>query len=191
MTGIYLFAAAVGIPLVVWFLVAGVDDGGGGEGGGGDGGDAGGGAGGGADGISAIMFRLLPLNSLAIASAGFGVTGLALGALGSGTGATLLAAVGVAVLAAVLNSVVFSFLRRSESTSEIGDATLAGSIGRVVVPVAEAHRGRIALSVGDQPVYLSAEAIPGTAALSAGDPVLVVEVADGIARVTRLDRELE
>ncbi|MCD9623234.1 hypothetical protein [Rhabdothermincola salaria] len=177
MTGVYLFAAAVGIPLVLWFLVAGVDDGG----------DAGGDA----DGISAVMFRLLPLNSVAIAAAGFGVTGLALTLLDAGFGVTLLAAVGVAVLAAVLNSVVFSFLRSSESTSEMGDAALAGSIGRVVIPVAEAHRGRIAVSVGDQPVYLSAEAIPGTAALAAGDPVLVVDVADGIARVTRLDRELE
>jgi membrane protein implicated in regulation of membrane protease activity len=181
-TGVYLFAAAVGIPLVLWFLLAGVDDGGGD---GGDAGDAGG------EGLTAVMFRLVPLNSLAIAAAGFGVTGLALTALDVAGGATLLAAVGIAVLAAVLNSVVFSFLRRSESTTEVSDAALAGAIGRVVVPVAAAHRGRIAVSVGDQPVYLSAEAIPGTAALEAGDPVLVVEVARGIARVTRLDRELE
>lgn len=183
MTGVYLFAAAVGLPLVVWFLVAGIDDGGGGEGaeGGLDGGE----------GISAVMFRLLPLNSLAIAAAGFGVTGLALSAFGTSSGTTLVAAIGVAVLAALLNTVVFSFLRRTESTTEVHDADLAGSIGRVVVPIDAGHRGRIAISAGDQPVYLSAQGIPGATALEAGDPVLVVEVRDGIARVTRLDRELE
>jgi membrane protein implicated in regulation of membrane protease activity len=176
MTGVYLFAAAVGLPLVVWFLVAGIDDGA-------EGGDA--------EGLAGVMFRLLPLSSLAIAASGFGVTGLALTAVDTSSGVTLVAALVVALFAAVANSALYSFLRRSESTSDVSDADLSGSIGRVVLPVSGAHRGRIALTRGDQPVYLSAEGLPGAAELEAGAPVLVVEVRNGIARVARLDAELE
>lgn len=184
MTGLYLFAAAVGVPLVAWFLFAGGDDAGdGGDGGGSD--DAG---------IGAVMVRLLPLNSIAIAAATFGVTGLALGAAaGTRPTTTFVWAVIAGAVAGVLNSTVFSYIRRSDSTSGASDAQLAGAIGRVVLPVGAGRRGRIAVSAGDQQIYLSAEAVSDLGAqgeLEVGTPVLIVEVSDGIAGVTRLDPEL-
>jgi membrane protein implicated in regulation of membrane protease activity len=178
-TALYLFAAAAGVPLVAWSLLGGGDDAG----------DDGAGT---DDGVGALMLRLLPLSTVAIALAAFGVCGLVLGAAGTAAGTTLLGASAVALVAGALNSTVFSYLRRSESGATTSDADLAGAVGRVVQPVAPDHRGRIALSSGDQRRYLSARALPdaGGAPLEVGTPVLVVEVRGGVASVTRLDPEL-
>jgi membrane protein implicated in regulation of membrane protease activity len=174
MTGLYLFAAALGVPLVLWFLLAGGEDGGGSD-----------------DGFAGVMFRWLPLSSIAFVMATFGVCGLLLGATGAGGGPTFVAAAIAGVVAGVLNSTLFNWLRRSESTIEVSDARLAGAIGRVVVPVTPGQRGRITVTVGDQQIHLSALALPDTAAeLTVGDPVLVVEVRNGVASVTPLDPEL-
>jgi len=172
MTALYLFAAAAGVPLVLWFLFSGEDAD---EGGGGD------------DGIAAVMFRLFPLTSWALSAAVFGITGLAVGATGVASGLTLLVAIVVALVAGVANSVVFSFLRRSESTSDVSDAELAGTIARVVLPVAPGRRGRIALTVGGRDIYLSADAMPDTGELERGRPVVVVEVRGGVARISPLE----
>lgn len=177
MTGVYLFAAAAGVPLLVWSLLGGADDSGH------DGAD---------DGFGALMFRLLPLSTIAIALAAFGITGLALGAIDASTAAAFSAAMVVAVLAGALNSVTFAYLRRSESSVAIDDDDLAGARGRVVVPVAATGRGRVAIATRGQQVYLSARTVPGSTddVLEAGAPVLVVEVRGGIASVVRLDPEL-
>jgi len=176
MTGIYLFAAAAGVPLMAWFLLSGGDEGGGGD-----------------QGIGGLMFRLLPLSTIAIMAATFGLCGLALGLAGTGSGTTLLAAVVIAGVAGALNSTVFAYLRRSDSTASVGDEQLVGTVGRVVVPIAGGHRGRIAVSAAGQQVYLSALALPDAGSpgeLEVGAPVLVVEVSGGVAGVVRLDPEL-
>lgn len=182
MTALYLFAAAVGVPLVLWFLLSGAEDGGDG----GDGGD-------GDSGVGGIMLRLFPLSTIALAAAVFGLTGLALGAAGTASTTTVVGAAAVALVAGALNSTVFAYLRRSGSTTEVSDERLVGTIGRVVLPVGVDRRGRIAVSVGDQQLYLSAQSLPGadpTDELEPGDPILVVDVRGGIAAVTRLDPEL-
>lgn len=174
MTGLYLFAAAAGVPLVLWFMFSGGEDGGGPD-----------------DGLAGVMFQRLPLSSMAMVAASFGVCGLVLTAAGTGGGGAFVAASIVGILAGVLNGALFSYLRRSESTTEVGDEQLAGKIGKVVVPVAGDRRGRIAVSVGGQQIHLSAHAVPGAPAeLGVGSAVLVVEVHNGIARVTPLDPEL-
>lgn len=179
MTGLYLFAAAVGVPLVAWFLLSGGDDGG--DDGGGD------------ENIGGIMLRLLPLSTVALALATFGITGLAIGAVGTGTLATLLAALVAALIGGALNTTMFSYLRRSDSTTSVSDDQLSGAVGRVILPIGPDRRGRVAISVSDQQLYLSAQTPPGSTdatVLETGDPVLVVEVRDGIAVVIRLDPEL-
>ena len=178
MTPLYVFAAAIGVPLVVWFLLSG-----------GDGGEEGGDAG--HDGVAGVAFRLLPLSTLAFAAAAFGVCGLALDLVDPDSGTTFLAALAAGVAAGALNSAAFAYLRRTESTSDVSDRQLAGGVGRVVLPVAGERRGRVAVGVGGQQVYLSATTLPdATAELEVGAPVLVVEVNGGIATVTRLDPEL-
>jgi membrane protein implicated in regulation of membrane protease activity len=180
MTGLYLFAAGAGVPLVAWFLLSGGDEGSD-DGGGGD------------EGIGGLMLRLLPLSTLALAAATFGICGLVVGAVGTSAGTTFVAAALTAVAAGALNTMTFGYLRRSQSTTSGADAQLAGAVGRVVLPVAATQRGRIAVAVGGQQIYLSAQALPGAAdedALEVGAPVLVIDFQDGVASVTRLDAEL-
>jgi membrane protein implicated in regulation of membrane protease activity len=177
-TQLYLFAAAAGVPLVLWFLLSG-----------GDGGDEGGGAG--DDGLLGVTFRLLPISTLAFAAATFGVCGLVLGLVDTDDGTTFIASGIAGVLAGAANSTAFAYLRRSESASDVSDRQLAGAVGRVVLPVAGERRGRVAVAVGGQQVYLSATTLPDAPAeLEVGAPILVVEVTGGIATVTRLDTEL-
>jgi membrane protein implicated in regulation of membrane protease activity len=178
MTQLYLFAAAAGVPLVLWFLLSG-----------GDGGDEGYGAG--EDGLLGVTFRLLPLSSLAFAAATFGVCGLVLGLVDTDDGTTFIASAIAGVLAGAANSAAFAYLRRSESASDVRERRLEGAVGRVVLPVAGERRGRVAVAVGDQQVYLSATTLPDAPAeLEVGAPILVVEVNGGIATVARLDPEL-
>lgn len=173
MTGLYLFAAAAGVPLVLWFVF------GGGEDGGSD------------DGIAGVMFRRLPLNTIAFATAAFGVCGLVLTAVGTGGGATFVAAAIAAAVAGALNAALFGYLRRSESTTEVTDEQLAGRIGRVILPLTGDRRGRITLTVGGQQIQLSALALPDAPdELAVGAPVLVIDVHNGVARVAPLDPEL-
>lgn len=174
MRGVYLFAAAAGVPLVAWFLLSGGDDGGA------------------DDGIGGIMVRFLPLSTIAIGVATFGVAGLALGAVGAGATTTLTAALVAAVLVGALNSTVFAYVRRSDSTASVEDRELVGAVGRVVLPITADHRGRVAVSVAGQQLYLSASAVPGEpdGEIEVGAPVLVIEVSGGVAGVTRLDPEL-
>lgn len=188
MTAIYLFAAAAGVPLAIWFLIGGSEDGTDG-GGGGDGTDGGGG---GDDGIGAIMARLFPLSTVVLAVAMFGITGLVLGAVDTGASVTFAAALGVGIVAGALNSALFSYLRRSDSTAAVSDAQVAGAVGRIVLPVAPGRRGRIAVAVGEQQLYFSATSLAEDppVELAVGDPILVVQMHNGVASVTRLDPEL-
>jgi len=177
MLGLYLFAAALGVPLLAWFLLSGGDEGG---------------DGGGDEGYGVLMLRRLPLGTVAIVAATFGICGLALGAAGTGPVATFVCAVISAVVAGVLSGTAFAYLRRSESGATARDDDLAGAIGHVVLPLGGQRRGRIAISVGGQQLYLSARAVPPAtdAQLEVGAAILVIEVRDGIASVTPLDPEL-
>lgn len=172
MTGLFLFFAAAGVPLVLWFVLGGGEEGG-------------------DDGVGAGMFGRLPITTLAFFAAAFGACGLLLDLTGAGAPTALVGAAVAGGLAAAANRTVFSYLRRTESTSQVADDQLSGRIGRVVVPVAGGRRGRISVSVGDQQIHLSALALPDAPAeLPVGSSVLVVEVHDGVAAVTGLDPEL-
>ena len=164
MTGLYLFAAATGVPLLAWFLLGGGDDSGGD-------GDAGG--------IGGVMFRFLPLSTVAMTLAAFGISGLVLGLTDAGSASTLIAALLAGLIAGALNSTAFAYLRRSESTTPWTTSSCRASVGRVVMPVSADHRGRIAISAGGQQVYLSGSRParrPADEELEVGAPVLVVEV---------------
>jgi membrane protein implicated in regulation of membrane protease activity len=175
MTQFYLFAAAVGVPLVVWFVLSGGDDGGEGSG----------------DGVAAIMFRLLPLSSIAVMLATFGVAGLALGVVGTTGPGAVIAAGAVALIVGGLNTLAFSYLRRTDAVTDASDDELPGSIGRVVLPVSPDRRGLVIASVNGHDIRLSAVAHSSeTEELTVGTPILVVEVNGGIVTVARLDTEL-
>jgi membrane protein implicated in regulation of membrane protease activity len=174
MTALYVFFAAAGVPLVLWALFGGGDEVGVGDL------DAGGDAG-------PVMLRFLPLSSMAIAAAAFGIGGLALGASGLADGPTFFSALTVAVVAAVLNSTAFTYLRRTDSSSDVRDVELAGAVGRVSLALGPGRRGRVVVALSDRQLTLTAEGIDGTEPLEQGEAVVVVEVERGVARVARLD----
>jgi membrane protein implicated in regulation of membrane protease activity len=193
-TGLYLASAAAGLPLVLWSLVGHHHgDHGAGHGDAGHGHDAGDDAPG--HGVGSLMLRLVPLSTLAIAAASFGVGGLALDAAGARPRAALLGALALALLTGAANSAAFSYLRRSESTSSVDDDRLVGAVGKVVLPFQGRARGRVAITIDGQHLYLSAVApLAGpedeSSSFSVGDPVLVIDHRNGIAEVVRLDPEL-
>lgn len=177
MIWLYAFTLAAGAPLLLWFALSGSD------------GDADPGGG-----VLGDVFAVVPLSSLAFVATFFGASGLVSQALGTGAAATLSVAVVVGVLAGVLNSAAFAYLRRSEASSEVSDREIEGSMARVSLPVTSARRGRIVLTVGGSRTQMTALAVDqgdGAATIEAGARVLVVGVEGGVALVTRLAPELD
>ncbi len=171
MTPVYIFALAAGAPLLLWFAF---------------GGDAG------ADADSdGGIFSLVPLSTLAFVVTFFGGTGLVSGWLGAGAAPTLIVALVVGVLAGVLNSAAFSWIRRTEASSEVSDREIEGTIARVSLPVSAPSRGRIVLEVAGARTQMTAQPVDSLDRFEKGARVIVVRIEAGVALVTRLDPELE
>lgn len=179
MTWLYAFMLAAGAPVLLWFVFSG--------------GDADMEAGAEADGLSDV-FSVIPLSSLAFVATFFGATGLVSEWLGTGGVFTLLLAAVVGVLAGVLNSAAFAWLRRSEASSDVSDREIEGSIARVSLPMSNDRRGRIVLTVAGARTQMTAapiDPLDGGQAIEAGARVIIVRIEGGVALVTRLDPELE
>jgi membrane protein implicated in regulation of membrane protease activity len=85
-------------------------------------------------------------------------------------------------------ALAFRFVARS-SASSTGDANLAsGSIGRVLVPVSKGKVGKIRIVLKGQSVDLMARTDEED--LGRGDDVLVEEVEEGVAKVSKRPSEL-
>ena len=181
MNGLFLFALAAGAPLLVWFAFSGGDA------------DLGSNADADGDGGGGGVMSVIPLSTLAFVLTFFGVTGLLTRWAGSGPVTALGLALAVGVVAGVLNSTVFAWLRRTEVSSEVTDKELEGTIARVALPVSSQHRGRIVLDVGGSQARMTAAPVDEGEGgeIEAGARVIVVRVKDGVALVTRLAPELE
>ena len=123
MTALYLFCAAVGIPLLLWFSFAG---------------DSGGGDGfGNAEADGPLAF--LSLSTMSFVLGFFGLTGLLLEIVGTAGLVTLLVAIITAVAAGAFNSAAFRWLRRNSNSSEVMDHELEGMIANVALPISGEH----------------------------------------------------
>lgn len=184
MIALYLFAAIVGLPLVAYAVFAG--DGDGEIGDVGDLGDAG------EVGLEdGAILTYISLGTLAFFAGFFGLTGLATGLVGTGPVLTFVLAMTVGLLAAVAQRSIFNLVKGSSSSSHLVDADFSGRAGTVVVPIEAGKRGRIALQIGEQQQYLTAQMSSGEpAALDVGSPVVIIEVDHGVAIVAHLDPEL-
>lgn len=178
MFGFYVFAAIVGVGLLAFSF-------------GDDGTDAGhdvdAGAGhAGAAHAGDIFFGFFRPRNLIFFLAAFGVTGMLLNLTGAGAFATAVSAGAMGLGAMALTHGVFRWLRRNESAVDVvGDRLLEGSMARVVLPVAQDSRGRIACSVGGREVHVVARLAPGVEeAIEAGREVVVVRMADGEAEIS-------
>lgn len=189
MTAIYLFAAIFGGALVVLFVLGGgdlesdigdVDL----EGGvdlddlGVDGTEAGG--------FLQLLGALLSLRNIVFFAAFFGVAGLLLGLIGLTSVVVAVLAIAVGLGAATANHKLFAYLKRSSSDSTVGNERIAGNIASVVLPIARERKGRVAVEVDGQRMYLVA--LPYHAErddhFEVGDQVVIVVVENGSALVT-------
>jgi membrane protein implicated in regulation of membrane protease activity len=186
MTVLYLVAAILGWPLVLFFILFAGDDAGGdgdldididadvdievGEG----------------QGAASLAGDLLSIRSLAFFLALFGATGLVLGWLDANGVVTLVAALALGAFALWINATLMRYIRTSSVTTELSDRVLEGRPARVVLPVAPNRRGRVSIDVQGQVVYLVARPYrDGT--FDVGTEVVVVEVDRGAALVASLE----
>ncbi|HAB56676.1 MAG: hypothetical protein CL433_09250 [Acidimicrobiaceae bacterium] len=171
MTGLYLFCAAVGIPLLLWFSFAGDAEGVG---------DAE------ADGPLAF----LSLSTMSFVLGFFGLTGLLLEIVGTAGLITLLVAIITAVAAGAFNSATFRWLRRNSNSSEVMDHELEGMIANVALPISGEHRGKIILTKAGAREQMTATPVDGST-IDPGERVVIVRVEGGVALVAPLGPDLE
>ena len=210
MLALYIFCAALGVPLLAMFALGGTDA----EADVGDAGfdldgdfdagiDAGMDVDGGMDvsdadfgshGVGDItaLFRRIPVSSYTFFLAFFGVGGILGTVFSVGFVATIILALIVGVTSAFINTAFFSFLRNTESDSQLTDRQLEGRMATVSVPIDAGKRGRVWLDTGDERVQLTAGSIENAldASFERGERVVIVEMANGVAKVMAVDPDL-
>lgn len=203
MLALYIFCAALGVPLLALFAFGGseadadagleLDAGGfdvdadvGGFDADVDAGTDFGGADAHGVGDITALFRRIPVSSYAFVLSFFGVMGLVGTGLGFGTIATLLFALILGSIAGGVNTAAFSFLRSTDASSHFTDRELSGRIATVSVPIEDGKRGRVWIDTGDERVQLTANALNDEDGnFSRGDQVVIIDVQNSIAKVAR------
>lgn len=142
-----------------------------------------------ASGVVAAGLSLLSFRSIVFFLAFFGLTGLILDVMDTGTATTLVAAAGVGLFAWIFNSFVFRALKVAESSSTLRSSDLRGALGEVVLPISAAQRGRIAIEVGEQRRYMTAEPYDASrqGSFGVGDQIVVMDLNRGAARVAPIE----
>jgi len=90
-------------------------------------------------------------------------------------------------------STVFGYLKRTESGALRGEQSFVGLTGEVSLEIAPGSRGSVTVRRGDRRVRIRAQMADtyrAAEALTAGHPVVVVEMKDGIASVTPVGPKL-
>jgi membrane protein implicated in regulation of membrane protease activity len=190
MLGIYLLAAIVGAGALVFSLLGGEHDAGHG-----DAGDVGHDADAGHDAHAAhggggeIILGLFRPRNLVFFLAAFGLTGTVPTWLAAPAFGTLMAALAMGAGAMLTTHATFTWLRRSESASDVvSDHAFEGRTARVVLPVESGQRGRVACVLAGQEHYITARLAPGAPApLVPGREVLILRMAEGVAEVEPFD----
>lgn len=147
-------------------------------------------AGGGAD-----VAKLLSLRTVVYALFGFGATGSLLHWLWAGASQGLtLAFAGVTGLASgALISTVFRYLRRTGSGTALGEQSFVGLTGEVSMEIAPGDAGTVKVVRGERRYSVRARMEATGAeeeALPPGRPVVVVDMADGVATVVPVEMDL-
>lgn len=142
---------------------------------------------GGTDGDHAAS-RIFSMRTAVYALFGFGATGTALTALGSGTATSLPFSLIGGLGAALVVALAFRFLQRTDSGAQTGDASLTGLPGVVTLPLGTGSPGTVAVERGGRRIML--RALPHPA--STGEPgswtrVVVVDMERGVALVSPLE----
>jgi membrane protein implicated in regulation of membrane protease activity len=197
MLAVYLFCAALGIPLLLMFAFGSSDS----EAEFGDAGfdvdadigtDLDFGTGDAGFGDFTGLFRRIPISSYAFFLAFFGGAGTIGTWLDVGFVQTIILAVTLGVIASAVNTAAFSFLRNTDASSQLTDHQLEGRLATVSVPIDAGKRGRVWLDTGEERVQLTAGSVESAIdrSFARGEQVVIVEMTDGIAKVMGVDPEI-
>ncbi len=140
--------------------------------------------------IGQLMGALVSFRSLVFFAAFFGLTGILLNLLDSGTVVTVIAAAGVGMFAAYVNGKLMTYLMRTSVSSQLRNSKIAGNTANVIVPIGPGSKGKVAVDVNGQRLYLVARSFNESheAEFAVGDNVVIVEVDKGSALVARMDK---
>ncbi len=175
MLSIYVVLAIVGGGLLVLSMVSGAHDSGGHELSHADHGT---------EAAASIIGMVASLRFWTYFCAFFGVAGLLLSLLaGLGSGVVLGLSLFMGLSAGVIIASLARALNRSQSTSTVGQAELAGRSGEVLVEIAPGRPGKVRLDLGGELLDLPAIA-DGALALPAGARIVVLSFEGERALVT-------
>ncbi len=137
--------------------------------------------------------KILSLRNLTYFLFGFGAVGVGLDWLWRGERVLLAAAIAVPVGAAsaLLASLAFAWVRRNEAGEREAEDSFVGLRGRITLPIAPDHAGRVMVRRGEREFELRARAFEADAGGADGwMDVVVVDMDAGTALVTPADSPL-
>ncbi len=172
MTPLYIFLLAVSAPVLLWMVFAGDADA--------DGFDF--------DGDGPLL--PIPLSAVAFFFAAFGFVGLVGGATSVGAVSLFVFSAVVALLAGIMSTQAFKWIRSTSSSSEVMDHELEGKIAKVALPVSVEHRGKIIVNIAGAREQMTASPADGST-IEVDERVVIVKVERGVALVAPLGPGLE
>lgn len=135
-------------------------------------------------------YKLLSLRNATYFLFAFGVTGVALNWIWGGVRGwlTALLSIFIGAVGASISTLVFGWLRKSESGGMAGDRAWLGASAQVVLPLSAGGTGKIVVSRGGRAQELLARPFDDDASSPENwSNVLVLEIRDGIALVAPQD----
>lgn len=113
-----------------------------------------------------------------------GLTGLLLTVLGVAEPIGMIASAGMGAVCGTVATLAVRALSRGQISSSLGQDDWIGRSGRVVLPVSAERAGKIRLEFEHEVKDVMALAAGDEGELAIGQDVIVVEMADGVAKVT-------
>jgi hypothetical protein len=133
--------------------------------------------------------KLFSLRNLTYFLFAFGATGV-LASTVAGDLVSAVAATGTGVVAWVLSSTLFGYLKKSESGERPTDRTLVGKVGQVTLPMVSGGTGKVMVTRSGQTQELLAKPMASEEGpVETWHSVVIVEVRDGIAYVAPYSEE--
>lgn len=132
---------------------------------------------------------VIPLSSIAFFAATFGFVGVVGGATGAGAVALFVTSAVVAVVAGLISTQAFKWIRKNSVSSEVMDSELEGSMARVALELSSDHRGKIIVDMAGAREQMTASPIDGST-IKEGERVVIVKVERGVAIVAPLGPDL-
>ena len=135
-----------------------------------------------------VFTSMLSIRSIVFFAAFFGAAGLLFGIGSDSDTAVLILALAFGVSGAFANGWLTTWLKRSTTSSMLGLRAYEGHAARVTVPLSDGVKGQVSVLIDGQPVKMTAMPFKRKDVFEAGDQVVVVEMDErGTALIARLD----